>query len=102
MGRRWRNSGWTRATNLSAGSARRAAGQRAGGGAQSQSLQHLQRILEKTDTRKIDIVVLSVRQVTQAASGEHPLDAGQIFSDDETNVFTTSSRWRRRPASTWN
>lgn len=51
-------------------------------------LQHLQRILEKTDTRKLDIVVLSVRQVTQAASGEHGLDTGQIFSDDETNVFT--------------
>ena len=51
-------------------------------------LQHLQRILQKTDTRKMDIVVLSVRPVTQAASGEHTLDAGQIFSDDETNVFT--------------
>jgi amino acid transporter len=51
-------------------------------------LQHLQRVLEKTDTRKMDIVVLSVRQVTQAASGEHSLDAGQIFSDDETDVFT--------------
>jgi amino acid transporter len=51
-------------------------------------LQHLQRILEKTDTRKLDIVVLSVRTVTQAGSGEHPLDTGQIFSDDETNVFT--------------
>jgi amino acid transporter len=51
-------------------------------------LQHLQRVLDKTDTRKLDIVVLSVRGVTQAASGEHSLDAGQIFSDDETNVFT--------------
>ncbi len=51
-------------------------------------LQHLSRILAKTDTRKQDIVVLSVRRVTQAASGEHPLDADQIFSDDETNVFT--------------
>ena len=51
-------------------------------------LQHLQRVLEKTDTRKLDIVVLSVRQVTQAGSGEHPLEAGQIFSDDETSVFT--------------
>jgi hypothetical protein len=29
-----------------------------------------------------------VRQVTQAASGEHPLDASQIFSVDETEVFT--------------
>jgi amino acid transporter len=51
-------------------------------------LQHLQRILEKTDTRKLDIVVLSVRPVTQAGSGEHTLDTGQIFSDDETDVFT--------------
>jgi hypothetical protein len=45
-------------------------------------------MLEKTDTHRIDIVVLSVRQVTQAASGEHPLDASQIFSVDETAVFT--------------
>ncbi len=51
-------------------------------------LQHLERILRKTDTRKMDIVVLSIRTVTQAASGEHPLDTEQIFSDDETTVFT--------------
>ena len=51
-------------------------------------LQHLGRILEKTDTRKMDIVVVSVRQVTQAASGEHPLEPGQMFADDETTVFT--------------
>ena len=51
-------------------------------------LQHLGRILEKTDTRKLDIVVLSVRLVTPAGSGEHPLDIGQIFSEDETTVFT--------------
>lgn len=51
-------------------------------------LQHLARILVKTDTRKQDIVVLSVRQVAPAASGEHGLEASQIFSDDETDVFT--------------
>jgi amino acid transporter len=51
-------------------------------------LQHLDRILAKTDMRKMDIVVLSVRQVTQAGSGEHSLETGQIFSDDETTVFT--------------
>jgi hypothetical protein len=51
-------------------------------------LQHLERILRKTDMRKMDIVVLSVRHVTQAASGEHSLESGQIFSDDETTVFT--------------
>jgi amino acid transporter/nucleotide-binding universal stress UspA family protein len=51
-------------------------------------LQHLDRILRKTDTRRLDIVVLSVRQVTTAGSGEHPLGTDQIFSDDETTVFT--------------
>jgi amino acid transporter len=51
-------------------------------------LQHLARILLKTDTRKMDIVVLSVRQVTQAGSGEHPLDTGQLFSEAETTVFS--------------
>ncbi|PWU01241.1 MAG: APC family permease [Terriglobia bacterium] len=51
-------------------------------------LQHLARILRKTDTRKLDIVVLSVRQVSPAGSGEHPLGTDQIFSDDETTVFT--------------
>jgi hypothetical protein len=51
-------------------------------------LQHLARILQKTDTRKMDIVVLSVRSVTQAGSGEHSLDAEQIFSEAETTVFS--------------
>ena len=51
-------------------------------------MQHLQRILAKTDTRKMDIVVLSVRRVSQAASGEHPLEVAQLFSDDETEIFT--------------
>jgi amino acid transporter/nucleotide-binding universal stress UspA family protein len=51
-------------------------------------LQHLERILRKTDTRKLDIVVLSVRTVTQAGSGEFALNPEQIFSDPETDVFT--------------
>ena len=51
-------------------------------------LQHLGRILEKTDTRKMDIVVLSVHRVTQAASGEHGLDSSQLFSEPETTVFS--------------
>jgi amino acid transporter/nucleotide-binding universal stress UspA family protein len=51
-------------------------------------LQHLGRILDKTDTRKIDIVVMTVHRVTQAASGEHGLDSSQLFSDDETTVFS--------------
>ena len=51
-------------------------------------LQHLGRILDKTDTRKIDIVVITVHRVTQAASGEHGLDSSQLFSEDETTVFS--------------
>jgi amino acid transporter len=51
-------------------------------------LEHLQRTLAKTDTRKVDIVALSVHRVTQAASGEHDLSADQIFSKPETDVFT--------------
>jgi len=51
-------------------------------------LQHLERILKKTDMRKMDVVVISVRQVTQAGSGEHSLNTEQIFSEDETTVFT--------------
>lgn len=51
-------------------------------------LQHLARILQKTDTRKMDIVALSVREVNPAGSGEHPLELSQIFSDAETEVFT--------------
>ena len=51
-------------------------------------LQHLARILHKTDTRKMDIVVISVRPVTQAASGEHALDTDQIFASAETEVFS--------------
>jgi amino acid transporter len=51
-------------------------------------LQHLERIVRKTDTRKLDIVVLSVRQVSPAGSGEYPLGTDQIFADDESTVFT--------------
>jgi hypothetical protein len=52
------------------------------------SLQHLRQVLEKTDTRKIDIAVVAVRNVTKAGSGEHPLDADQLFSSNETELFS--------------
>jgi amino acid transporter len=50
-------------------------------------LQHLERILLKTDTRKIDIVVLSVRTLKTGA-GEYGLEPEQMFSDAETVVFS--------------
>jgi amino acid transporter len=52
------------------------------------SLTHLQKTLEKTDTRKIDIAVLAVRNVTQAGSGEHSLDPEQLFTSSETELFS--------------
>ncbi|MBZ5591880.1 MAG: APC family permease [Acidobacteriia bacterium] len=51
-------------------------------------LLHVKKVLDKTDTQKIDIVMLSVRGVTQAGSGEHGLEADQLFATDETDVFT--------------
>jgi hypothetical protein len=51
-------------------------------------MDHLRRILEKTDTHKVDVIVLSVHNVTQAGSGEHALTQDQIFSSNETTVFS--------------
>ena len=50
-------------------------------------MQHLERILRKTDTRKMDIVVLSVRTLKTGA-GEFGLEPDQMFSDAETEVFS--------------
>jgi len=51
-------------------------------------LEHLEKALSKTDTRRQDVVVLTVKMVTQAASGEHGLETDQVFSDSETNLFS--------------
>lgn len=51
-------------------------------------LEHLEKVLEKTDTRKMDIVVLSVHRVTAAASGEYDLQPDQIFATAEQDLFT--------------
>jgi amino acid transporter len=50
-------------------------------------MQHLERILRKTDTRKMDIVVLSVRTLKSGA-GEFGLQPDQMFADAETDVFS--------------
>jgi amino acid transporter len=51
-------------------------------------LEHLQKTLEKTDTRRQDIVVVTIKVVTQAGSGEHGLEADQVFADQENVVFS--------------
>jgi len=52
------------------------------------SLGHLKKVLDKTDTRKIDIAVLAVRTLAKSGSGEHELEAGQLFSHNETELFS--------------
>ncbi len=48
---------------------------------------HLQKVLEKTNLRRHDIVVMTVRPVT-AGAGEYGLAANQIFSSYEKELFT--------------
>ena len=48
-------------------------------------LDHLQKVLQKTDTRRMDIVVVTVRLVQQ---GVADLAKDQIFGDSETEVFS--------------
>ena len=49
---------------------------------------HLKKTLEKTDTSMIDVVVVSIRQVTQTGSGEHGLEHDQLFAQDEKEIFS--------------
>jgi len=51
-------------------------------------LEHLIKVLSKTDIRRQDIVVLTVRVVGQAESGEHGLDPDQVFAQSETQLFS--------------
>ena len=47
-------------------------------------LSHLKRVLEKTDTNKLDIVVVSVRRVT----GEFEWTTDELFAKRETDLYT--------------
>jgi amino acid transporter len=48
---------------------------------------HLQTVLQKTNMRRHDIVVMTVRLVT-AGEGEYDLQAQQLFADYEKDLFT--------------
>ena len=50
-------------------------------------MSHLQSILEKTNLRRHDIVVLTVRSVS-AGAGEYELGQNQLFTDYERELFT--------------
>ena len=51
------------------------------------NMQHLHSVLEKTNLRRHDIVVMTVRPVSTGA-GEYELASNQLFSDYERELFT--------------
>ena len=51
-------------------------------------LDALQRALDKTNVRELDIVVMTVKRVTSAGSGEHDLALEQVFSTDIQLLFS--------------
>ena len=50
-------------------------------------MEHLKRVLEKTNLRRHDIVVMTVRPISTGA-GEYDLADNQIFSDYEKELFS--------------
>jgi hypothetical protein len=54
------------------------------------ALYHLAAILNRVDTQKQDIVVLHLRLIERAVSGEYQLEAEQLFSHEEQELFTRS------------
>jgi amino acid transporter len=51
-------------------------------------MQHLQSVLNKTSVRKHDILVMSVRRVSKAGTGEYELSRNQLFAEYEQVLFT--------------
>src|SRR5436190_10191033 len=51
-------------------------------------MQHLQTVLQKTNTRKHDIVVMTVRSVSTAGTGEFGLSENQLFTNYERELFS--------------
>jgi hypothetical protein len=51
-------------------------------------LGHLKRALERVDTRKLDVVVLTVKRVSGYGSGGFELQSDQIFTDIIAELFT--------------
>ncbi|MBZ5700815.1 MAG: APC family permease [Acidobacteriia bacterium] len=52
------------------------------------SLYHLGNVLDRFKPERRDLVVLHVRTLTRAASGEHDLEPGQLFGSIEQHLFS--------------
>jgi amino acid transporter len=51
-------------------------------------LGHLKKVLDRVDTRKIDMVALTVKRTSGYGSGGYELDVDQIFSDKVAELFS--------------
>ncbi|HYR84605.1 MAG TPA: APC family permease [Terriglobia bacterium] len=51
-------------------------------------MDHLKAVLQKTNTRRHDIVVMTIRGVSTAGTGEYGLNEQQLFTDYERELFT--------------
>src|SRR2546430_11795677 len=51
-------------------------------------MQHLQTVLQKTNVRKQDIVVMTVRGISTAGAGEDLLSEDQIFTHYQRELFS--------------
>jgi hypothetical protein len=51
-------------------------------------LGHLKTVLERVDTRKIDVIALTVKRISRYGSGGFDLDVDQIFSDRVAELFS--------------
>jgi amino acid transporter len=51
-------------------------------------MQHLQSVLQKTNVRKHDIVVMTIRGVSTAGTGEFALSEEQLFTEYERELFS--------------
>ncbi len=51
-------------------------------------LDHLKQVLEKADTRKLDVVALAIRGVGGFGSGEYELTEEQLFTNRENELFS--------------
>jgi amino acid transporter len=51
-------------------------------------MQHLQSVLQKTNVRKHDVVVMTIRGVSTAGTGEYALSEDQLFTNYERELFS--------------
>lgn len=54
----------------------------------SRRMMHLQTVLEKTSTRKHDILVMTIRGISKAGAGEYELSPNQLFTSYEQKLYT--------------